>query len=287
LFFITQAFTAAEVMLLAEQGEIDLDAPASTYVPLPQVANGATVRHLLSQRSAVSDPGWDDYFAELLAAPDEHFASETFLASGPEATDPPGESFTGDITNYETLGLVIEEVTGEDLADVLRRDLWAPLHLPRLVLQDKQKPSPPVALPGDDDELPEGIEDVSYVPFRSVVSAIPASTGAAGDAESVARWGYLLYGAHLLTPETVAQMTDFADDDYGLGAFDCSTRILESPSIDCVGHEGEFMGYSVALVVVPSARTSVVVLSPSANKAYGFVKWLVSAGNLLGNAPTS
>ncbi len=47
---ITKTFTAAEVMLLSERGQVELDAPASTYIDVPQVANGVTIRELLAQR---------------------------------------------------------------------------------------------------------------------------------------------------------------------------------------------------------------------------------------------
>ncbi len=284
LLQITWSFTAAEVMLLAEQGKVDLDAPAATYVPVRQVANGVTVRQLLEHRAGIPDPGAADLEESWSSRPDAHWTTARYLRPVGRATDPPGEELYFDTTNYELLGLVVEKVSGERLGAAYRQDLWAPLGLTRLALQDEQRLPPPLAAPGRDPALPDGIADDRYLPFRTLVSAVRASVGAAGDAESVARWGYALHGGHLLEPESVAQMTDFADDDWGLGMFDCATRILESPSIDCIGNEAELMGYSVVLVVVPSAQTSVAVLSPSTNKAYGFVKWLMSAGDLLGNA---
>ena len=54
---ITQSFVAAEALLLAEH----LDAPARAYVPVPQLANGATTRQLLSHRSGIPDPGPGPY----------------------------------------------------------------------------------------------------------------------------------------------------------------------------------------------------------------------------------
>ena len=58
---ISVTFTAAQVMLLAERGTVALDAPASTYLPVPQLANGVTIRQLLAQRAAIPDPGSDPY----------------------------------------------------------------------------------------------------------------------------------------------------------------------------------------------------------------------------------
>jgi D-alanyl-D-alanine carboxypeptidase len=287
LLDITWSFTAAEAMLLAERGELDLDAPASTYVPVPQVANGVTVRQLLEHRAGIPDPGSEVYEEPLNSQPDAHWTTERFLEPVAKATDPPDQRTYVDTTNYELLGLVVEKVSGQRLGATYESDLWSPLGLSRLALQDEQRLPPPLAARGEDGDLPDGIDDARYLPFRAFVSAVRASLGAAGDAGTAARWGYLLYGGHLLTPESVAEMTDFEEDDVGLGSFNCTTKVLESPSIDCVGQWGTRLGYSAVLTVVPTAQISVVVLTPSTAAAYGFVKWLISAGDLLGNAPTA
>ena len=60
---VTQTFVAAEALLLAERGRLDLDAPASSYVPVPQLANGATTRQLLAHRAGIPDPGSAPYGA--------------------------------------------------------------------------------------------------------------------------------------------------------------------------------------------------------------------------------
>ena len=59
---VTKMYTAAAVMLLVEDGLIDLDArisqylPESVYGPVPNGA-GATVRHLLGHTSGIPDFG--------------------------------------------------------------------------------------------------------------------------------------------------------------------------------------------------------------------------------------
>ena len=47
----TKTFVAAEVLLLASQGKIDLDAPVTEYVSLPFETNGATIRQLATMTS--------------------------------------------------------------------------------------------------------------------------------------------------------------------------------------------------------------------------------------------
>ncbi len=55
---ITKQFTAAAVLLLAEQGKLSLDDPARKYLPeLPDYGTPLTIRHLLNHTSGLRDWG--------------------------------------------------------------------------------------------------------------------------------------------------------------------------------------------------------------------------------------
>ena len=158
---ITKTFTAAEVMLLAERGLVDLDAPASRYVPEPQVANGVTVRQLLAQRALLGEAD-EDAWADIDLHPDRHWSPEEAIAPVPTPTSTPGQSFRYDNVNYVVLGQVIEKVTGEDVATVIRRDLATPLGLDRLAYQDAERLAPGSAGRGRGRDRPP---DGPYLPM--------------------------------------------------------------------------------------------------------------------------
>ena len=271
---ITKTFAAAEVMLLAERGAVDLDAPVSTYLPNRWVSNGVTVRQLLAQRSGLTeapDAAWE----RLGAAPDEHWSPRRFMALVPTPTREPGGGFNYDNSNYMLLTMLIEQVTGQHAAAVLQRDLWQPLGLERLAYQDEQALPPPLAAPGADDGVPAGAATTPYVPFRSIAGATGGAGGMAGDAATVARWGYDLYGGLLLAPESVAQMTDFSDGDgYGLGTFDFTADFWFSANIDGYGHVGEMPGYNTVVAVYPERETSIAILTSSAAEPVNYVRLL-------------
>ncbi|KAB7746234.1 serine hydrolase [Nostocoides sp. F2B08] len=278
---ITQTFVAAEALLLAEQGKLDLDVPASTYLPIPQLANGATTRHLLGHRAAIPDPGPEPY-ASVFTAPDAHWSAEQFLEPVPEATDPPGEEFYEDTTNYVLAGLVVQEAAGRSTGAALAEDLWSPLGLERFAYQDEQSLPEPIAAPGEDENVPEGQTGRPYLPFRSAASAEAAAKGVAGDALSVARWGYELYGGHVLTPESVAQLTDFVDVEprYGLATVDFSQPFFYRWGLDGYGIWGGTVGYRSVLAIYPDNQLSVAILTPSTVDAIPYVRHLVNAGGL-------
>jgi D-alanyl-D-alanine carboxypeptidase len=278
---ITKTMTAAEVMLLAEQGKVDLDEQASTYLQVRQVANGVTLRQLLGHRSSV--PASDDrLWEQVFASPDAHWTADQVLTHVPEATREPGRGFAYDNTNFILLGRVVEEVTGRSVGESLRSDLWQPLGLTRIAFQDEQRLTAPLAAPGGDDGVPAN-GDTQYLPFRSVASVVGAAGGVAADAESVARWGYQLYGGRLLSPESVTQMTTFDDGDaYGLGTLDFTHPSQQTSHIDGFGHPGELPGFRTVLAVLPGYRTAIALMTPSAVEVVGYVQWLVKAGSLRG-----
>lgn len=280
---VTQTFVAAEALLLAEQGKLDLDAPASTYLPIPQLANGATMRHLLGHRAAIPNPGNGPY-AGLFTAPAEHWTPERFLAPVVKASAPPGGKFYFDTTNYVLAGLVVEKVAGRSIATAIDTDLWSPGRLERLAFQDEQILPEPIAAPGEDTNMPKGQTGRPYLPFRSIASAIAASQGVAGDAASVARWGYALYGGLILTPESVTQLTDFdhdPDPGFGLGTIDFTQPYWFQWSIDGHGMRGEVPGYRSVLAIYPEHQLSVAILGPSKVDVLPYVQHLVKAGLLL------
>jgi D-alanyl-D-alanine carboxypeptidase len=282
---ITKTFTAAEVMLLAERGQLDLDAPASTYVDQPLLANDTTVRQLLSHRSSIEE-GDDAAYATMMTQLDTRWSTTQALAPAPSPTEPPGRRFSYVNVNYILLGLVIAEVTGLEPAAAFTRDLWQPLGLTRVAYQDQQTLAPPLARPGVDEELPDGTPHQPYLPSRSIASVFGPAGGVAADAETTARWGYALYGARLLKPDSVAQMIDFADGDgYGLGTMDFSSGRFSHATLPAVGHLGVLPGYRTLLAVFPTASVSIAVLTPSTVDPAPYVKWLVAAGKLTAGTP--
>ncbi|KGN33623.1 hypothetical protein N798_06285 [Knoellia flava TL1] len=276
---ITMTFVAAEVMLLAERGKVDLDRPASTYLGSPLLSNGATVRQLLSQRSGIRG-SWD--FEAVAAKPDTRWTPEQLLATSKTPSTAPGGDYRYADGNYALLGLLAAKVGGADLATLLERDLWHPLGLERLVIQDPQTMSPPLAAPGADESLPQAIRDRTWIPFRSCVGALGGAGAGAGDAESLARWGCALYGGLQLHPESVAEMTKFTEDQhYGLGTINFADDYWQNFGMDGIGHVGAMPGYRSVVAVYPEQQLSIAILVPSKVDAHPFVRQLVTAARLL------
>lgn len=125
---LTKSITATAVLQLAEAGKVDLDAPVRTYVPEFTLADAAaadriTVRQLLDQTSGLTT----SLGQRPLSQPVTDLASQVrALADARPATEP-GAACAYSNANYEILGRLVEEVSGQPYADYVRDHVFAPL----------------------------------------------------------------------------------------------------------------------------------------------------------------
>ncbi|MCW8121278.1 MULTISPECIES: serine hydrolase domain-containing protein [Streptomyces violaceoruber group] len=130
---ITKVVTAATVLRLAAQDEIDLDAPVQGYLPdlfTPDFEQPVSVRHLLNHTSGIKPgDGLGDDFAELYSHRYETLTPQQVAASaiakGPEDFVPGTRQQYLNI-NYTILGLLIEKVTGRSYASEATRLVLRP-----------------------------------------------------------------------------------------------------------------------------------------------------------------
>ena len=132
---ITKTFTAVAILKLTERAQLDLHAPAVRYLPgwaidlLQQsqgVANAGqiTTWQLLHHTSGLgdfaSDPRW---LREVLSMPQHKWTQRTVVEWSTFNSTPvgyPGEAFHYTDTGYTLLGLILENVTRNDLATAVR-----------------------------------------------------------------------------------------------------------------------------------------------------------------------
>ena len=114
----SKEFTAASVLLLANEGKLSLDDDVRRYVPeLPSLAGPVTIRQLLTHTS-----GWRDYIQLLVWQGHEvrdHVTARdalNVLERQRSLNFSPGTAFAYSNTGYFLLGLVVTRVSGEPLA---------------------------------------------------------------------------------------------------------------------------------------------------------------------------
>lgn len=270
---VTKTFTATAVLLLADDGEVRLDAPVSRYVgrladALPD-GRRATVRRLLNMTSGFPDyvlPG-DGPFATAVLAPQRVWtAAQIVKAAARYAPTAPGR-FSYSNTNYVILGELVSRVSGMRLGAFMRRRILDPLGLHHTHIPAPTT-TPPVTMHGYLDaswatfypSAPERVREASGA-GRDVTgwSSSVAGAAAAGTStlEDLARWAAADFGNVLLSPRMRAARLHsvpadglFKGSSYGLGL-----QLERGWHF----HVGEILGWETLLMANPSTAQVVVV----------------------------
>jgi CubicO group peptidase (beta-lactamase class C family) len=128
---ITKSFTALAVMQLIEAGKVELDATVQRYIPWfrvadPQASAQITVRQLLTMTSGLPQiyetQMWTDQDAGALER------AVRFLETA-ELNRHGGDSFGYSNANYETLGLIVQYVSGQSYEEYVKQQILAPLDM--------------------------------------------------------------------------------------------------------------------------------------------------------------
>jgi CubicO group peptidase (beta-lactamase class C family) len=123
---LTKPVTVAGVMLLVERGELTLDDTVASIVP-EFAANGKAsvqIRHLMTHTSGLPDQLPDN---EKLRTAHQPLAAFVDGACASNLLFPPGTKVSYQSMGTALLGEIVRRLTGQSIADFLRREFFDPL----------------------------------------------------------------------------------------------------------------------------------------------------------------
>lgn len=262
---VTKQFTSVAIMLLAEQGAIDIDAPIATYLDdTPEAWNAITVRQLMRHTAGLPNVTSLEGFGELSqlnTSQDELIATFRDLPLEFE----PGSDWKYSNSGYVLLSRIVERVSDTSIGDYFGETFFAPLGMLETGFDDSSVILPFRAAgysPGEGGRVNAGYINMS----------IPTGAGAlystVGDLH---RWNSALYGGEIISAESLAEfltpspLEAIGDDKYAHGVI-----VTASDAGTYYWHGGGIQGFNAWLGYDPERRISVAVL-----------------GNLNGGAPTT
>jgi D-alanyl-D-alanine carboxypeptidase len=253
---ISKQFTAAAVLLLAQEGKLTLDDPVAKYLPELTRAREVTIRMLLSHTSGYQDYWPEDYVMTSMMVPTTAQHILDVWAKRPLDFDP-GTRWQYSNTNYVIAGRIVEQVSGVPLIDLLEKRIFLPLGMENVYDADASR------LPATD---PTGYERHALGPPRPSPQEGTGWMFAAGElampAHDLALWDISLIDRSLLSPASYAQMftpvllKNGDSTGYGLGVF-----LKKHDGHAMVEHSGEVSGFVSENVIYPGDRAAVVVLT--------------------------
>jgi D-alanyl-D-alanine carboxypeptidase len=257
---VTKEFTAAAVLLLAEQGKLSLDDPIAKWFPELRAAAAVTLRQLLTHTSGIRDYWPQDFLTPEMTRPAAPSAIIEEWAGRPLDFEP-GTDWQYSNTGYVMAGVVVEKVSGQPLFEFLRRHVFGPLHMTQVAEYSPSGAAAPVPAADAAGYTRYGLGPVIPAPkeasgwlFGAASLAMPPS--------DLALWDLSLIDRSLLKADSYTRefepvvLKSGRTEDYALG--------LEVASVQGrlrMGHAGGGSGFLADNRLWPRERTAIVVLT--------------------------
>ena len=144
---VTKQFTAACIMILVEEGKINLQHTLDNYLPEYTYASQITIRQMLNMMSGIPDMINEVIVEEIEQDKTERTQEEQLifeyqtqsrcfplsevleLVNNRELNFEPGTSMNYSNTNYSFLGFIVERLSGQSLGTFMEERIFGPLHM--------------------------------------------------------------------------------------------------------------------------------------------------------------
>ncbi|MFC7842849.1 serine hydrolase domain-containing protein [Streptomyces sp. NPDC057382] len=262
---VTKTATAAAVLVLADDGDLDLDEPVGELLPdLAGEIPGVTVRHLLSHTAGLPT-GPDSDSAAGTTAP--RYLSAVCTAR--YALFPPGTGFSYSNAGYVAAGRILSEVTGMTWQEAVAALVLEPLGIVPAFLGDAA-PARPVA-GGHALNTATGL----VRPAHQNLAPVEAPAGALlASAEDLVALGRAVIGRSAALPSAVADRMrrpePAADPGPLADAWGLGLALFQQDGRVWCGHDGNAQGTSCHLRADPGSG---VVVAFTGNAGAATALW--------------
>ena len=195
---VTKQFTAMAVLMLVEEGQIDLDENVRTYLPdLTPDYDAVTVRNLLTHTSGIPSDfkkrSTRPFFNESLMGEELYSALDEA-----ELEFAPGDAMRYSNTGYSLLYMIIEAVSGASYSDFMKAKIFDPLEMTATESRDHSN--------SDIEGLANGYVKPKKK-FQTVGSVLRLGGGSlVSTVEDLAKWDAALYTGQLVSKSMLEEV---------------------------------------------------------------------------------
>ncbi len=255
----TKQFTAAAILLLQQQGHLNVQDPVAKYLPEAPHAGEITIEELLEQVSGLPDYTQTPQYAKDSSrevTPEQMLAA---IRNAPFAFKP-GTNWQYSNTNYLLLSMVIAKASGESYQAFVLNNLLKRHDLSTAAFDTYARSYPDEA---------RGYTAFAMGALHDAPHSAYSWFQGAGDlmmsASDLARWDIALDSGSVVSPASFAKMStakrlpNGTSTGYGYG-LSAGNRFLGHA---IVGHLGGFPGFISEDLTIPSDHVAVVLLGNS------------------------
>ncbi|MEY2478134.1 MAG: hypothetical protein QOG87_3449 [Actinomycetota bacterium] len=262
-----KTFTATAIMRLVDQGKVDLDAAARTYLPElklkdPTVTERVTVLQLLNHTA-----GWSGDILTNTGEGDDAVAKYVALLADAEQVSPLGSTVSYNNAALSVAGRIIEKITGQTYEAALRELLCEPLGMDNTWFFRDDIMSRRFAM--GHSQQPDGTIKVAR-PWGMTRGNAPAGGISANAADQV-KWirfhlgdGTAADGTPVLSEKLLRQMQEPTVDMPGSALGDhvgVSWLLRDVDGVRIVAHGGTMIGQHSDFVMVPERDFGIALLT--------------------------
>jgi CubicO group peptidase (beta-lactamase class C family) len=255
---VSKQFTAASVVLAAEQGYLSLDDDVRKYIPeLPDYGDVITVRQMIHQTS-----GLRDFFTLLDLSghdvTDSNSPEDIFkiVARQRGLNNIPGEEWIYSNTNYFLLGMVVKRATKKSLGEFATEKIFQPLGMSHTLFYDDHT----LVVPGRVAAYDSSPHDTFHVDWSTTYEVVGGG-GLMSTVDDLLFWDRNFYANRLGKGNLVQQLQT-------PGVLNNGNKISYAMGLDLgnyrglpiVEHGGALFGYRTELLRFPEQKFSVICL---------------------------
>ncbi len=259
---VSKQFTAAAVLLLAQQGKLSLDDPIRKYIPeVPDYGKPVTIRHLLNHTSGLRDWGSVEAIAGWPRTTRVYtHANVLEIISRQHALNyEPGADYSYTNSGFNLLAILVAKLSGRSFSDFERDSIFNPLDMSSTQWRDDYQrivKNRAIAY-----EVTDG-ETRMLMPFENIY----------GNGGLLTTVGDLLRWNQNFTSRKVggdamfnAQHQQGVLNNGNTIAYAAGLMVLHWNGVDEVSHSGSTAGYRAWLARYPKQGLSVAVLCNTAS----------------------
>lgn len=254
---VTKQFTAAAIMLLAEQGKLSVSEEIGKYfTEYPEHGRHVTIEHLLTHTSGIRNYTELPQFGTVMTKDVSADEGIAFFKDVPPQFQP-GQRFSYSNSNYFLLGAIIEKVSGMSYPDFMQQQIFQPLQMRSTEIENAHSPLSPVIGYSQDRK------GISSAPYYSM--SWPFAAGALRTSvDDLVRWDSAIRTGMLLRRESWDRiaadhtLNGGSHTGYGYGWF-----IRKVGGSNALEHGGDIGGFSADTWRFPKEELFVAVLANS------------------------
>ena len=254
----SKQFTAACIVLLAEQGKLSLDNPLSDFFPdFPEYANKITIRHLLNHTSGIRDylqlaylKGYGD---------DDFYVNDNIMKWLVNQTDlnfSPGAEHLYSNSGYWLLGQIVHKSAGVNMADFAQKEIFEPLGMNNTHFHNDHtqivKNRASGYVPNGNDTYKISMTTLDMIGDGGIFTTI----------KDIKKWDDAYYNSKVLSRTFWSMMTKQGVLNNG-EAIDYASGLMisEYKGLKTIRHGGAFVGFRAELLRFPEQHLSIAIFA--------------------------